>query len=78
MVTEKDVIDDLLKLSTGDGNLEKDPNQSLLQFAIKEYTGGRFYQSLNRVLSKREYLKVSNYICSILRGLPEVKDRAYK
>ena len=61
-----------------DGDLIKDPSQSLLHFAIKEYTGGRFYQAMNKVLSKREYLKVSNYICSILRGLPEVQHLAYK
>ena len=33
---------------------------------------------MNKVLSKREYLKISNYICSILRGLPEIQHLAYK
>ena len=57
---------------------EKEVVSDLLGFAIKEYTNSRFYYDINKILARQEFLQVSNYICSILRGLPANQERAYK
>jgi hypothetical protein len=66
-----DIISDLLNIAVDGKKLEAIPGCSDIKFAIKEYTNSRFYYNINKLLSREEFHKIPNYLCSILRYLPD-------
>lgn len=70
-INDMDVITDLIKIEGTRKELIKEPEDSILKFAVKEYTGNRFYRPINSILSIEEFFKINNYLCSIIRNLTE-------